>query len=166
MPKNGKTHFALTAPGPICYMNLDSGLEGVVHKFAAEKEIYVSNYETPINLKDVYPDIDKTVAVWGKFKQDFVSALQSDARTVVIDTATEGYELIRLARLGKLTQVKPFHYALPNYEYKALLDEALKNPKINVIFLHKQKRKYVNDIWNGEYERAGFGGIEYIVQAF
>jgi len=166
LAKNGKSHFALTAPGPMCYMNLDSGLEGVIHKFAAKKEIYVSNYDTPISLKDAYPDLDKTVQVWGKFKQDFVSALHSGLRTLIVDTTSEAYELVRLARLGKLTQVKPFHYALPNYEFKALLDEALKNPTVNVIFLHKQKRKYVKDVWNGGFERAGFGGIEYIVQAF
>jgi hypothetical protein len=31
--KGGKTHFALTAPGPIGILNIDNGLEGVVEKF-------------------------------------------------------------------------------------------------------------------------------------
>ena len=30
--KRGKTHFALTAPRPLGFINLDDGLEGVINK--------------------------------------------------------------------------------------------------------------------------------------
>ena len=166
LPKAGKTHLALTAPGPIAYLNLDNGLESVINKFAGDKKIYVSNYDTPINPRDVYPDIDKTIAVWHQLKQDFITALSSGVKTVIVDTCTEMYELVRLARLGKLSQVQPFQYGLPNYEFKALLDESLKAVNVNTIFLHKMKDKYLKDKRTGEYERAGYSGIEYIVQVF
>jgi len=165
-PKQGKSHFALTAPDPICYLNLDSGLEGVVHKFSGDKQVFVSKYESPVNLKDTYPDKDQAEKVWHQFKGDYARAVYSEARTVVVDTATEAHELVRLARFGKLSQVQSWNYGPVNYEFKSLLDEALKNPKVNVIFLHKQKDQYVKDKRTGLYERAGFSGIEYIVQDF
>src|SRR5882672_1031716 len=46
LPKEGKTNFSLTAPGPIASHNLDFGLEGVVEKFP-NKEIYEFRYEIP-----------------------------------------------------------------------------------------------------------------------
>jgi len=45
--KEGKSHLAMTAPGPIGIINMDLGLEGVVHKFARDKKIYVSSYQLP-----------------------------------------------------------------------------------------------------------------------
>src|SRR5712664_1628954 len=41
----GKTSFWLGAPGPIVVQTLDQGLEGVVERFTANKEIYVANYD-------------------------------------------------------------------------------------------------------------------------
>ena len=35
LEKEGKTHFALTAPGPIGAIDMDRGMEGVVEKFLA-----------------------------------------------------------------------------------------------------------------------------------
>ena len=33
LEKRGKTHFAMTAPPPIAYFDMDIGAEGVVNKF-------------------------------------------------------------------------------------------------------------------------------------
>ena len=41
-PKVGKSHFALTAPGPIIYFSLEPGLEGVVEKFMETKEVFIA----------------------------------------------------------------------------------------------------------------------------
>jgi hypothetical protein len=35
----------------------------------------------------------------------------------------------------------------------------------NLILLHKQKKEYVNDKPTGNFERAGFGDIGFVVQA-
>ena len=42
--KEGKTHFLLTAPGPIALQSTDIGHDGVVQKFMSKKEIYESSY--------------------------------------------------------------------------------------------------------------------------
>ena len=42
--KQGKSHFALTAPQPIALFDVDTGLEGVVEKFEHTKGIYQNTY--------------------------------------------------------------------------------------------------------------------------
>ena len=49
LEKCGKTHFALTAPGPIAYFNFDIGVEGVIGKFCKDKSIWVTDYSTDLD---------------------------------------------------------------------------------------------------------------------
>ena len=42
--KNGKTHFSLTAPGPIAFINFDIGHEGVIEKVIPEKKVFIQHY--------------------------------------------------------------------------------------------------------------------------
>lgn len=159
LEKQGKTSFALSAPGPIMYFNLDYGIEGVIHKYAAQKDIYVKEYRFKRNdTPDTYNSL------WAGLTNDFYAALKSNARTIVIDTATEAWELLRLARFGKLTQVMPHHYGPVNAEYMTLIREGYSYDK-NIILLHKLKKQYVNDSFNGRYERAGFSNTGFLVQA-
>ena len=109
--KQGKSHFALTAPSPIAYFDLDIGTEGVIDKFVANgKEIYHNDYNYHL-LKDIRKqgpvDVAPYIEMWEKFKSDYVSILESPVRTLVIDTATELWELLRMSRFGKLDQVMP-----------------------------------------------------------
>jgi len=159
MEKNGKTSFALSAPGPIIYFNFDFGLEGVINKYAGSKDIYVKEYRFSRVMTP-----DKYVTLMAGFTTDFHSALRSKARTIVIDTATELWELLRLARFGKLTQVQKWHYGPVNAEYITLMREGYSYDK-NVVLLHKMKRTYVNDAFTGAYERKGFNDTGYLAQA-
>lgn len=157
--KQGKSHWALTAPGDIAIFNADLGLEGVVHKFTKEKNIYVYNY-TPGGT-----DIVEMKAMWVDLKKAWIDAFQNPKiRTVITDTATDLWELIRLARLGALTKVMPYHYGPVNAEFREFLKAAYSATTTNLILLHKQKKKYVDDKWKGEYERAGFSDMGFIVQ--
>jgi len=137
--KTGKTSFGLSAPGPIALINLDMGDEGVVHKFIEKKAIYKNDYRTKHKmLKDDY------VVLWEKLKDDYYTALDSPTlRTIIFDTATDGWELCRLARHGRLTNVIPRDYDQINFEFKSLVKEALNTNK-NVIFVHHLKDEYVN----------------------
>lgn len=158
LEKQGKTSFALSAPGPIIYFNFDYGQEGVIHKYSSTKDIYEKGYRfSRIGNQDY-------TALWSSFTADLANALKSKARTIVIDTATDAWELLRLARFGKLSQVQSYHYGPVNAEYKLLVQDTLSFDK-NVIFLHKLKKRYVDDKFTGEYERAGFSGTGYLVQA-
>ncbi len=158
LEKQGKTHFGLTAPGPIAVFDTDVGDEGVVHKFAG-KEIYTIDIGVPAEEESEEAD-----EIWGKFRKGYYAALEDESvRTLVMDTATELWELLRLARFGKLTQVMPYQYGPVNAEYRRLLRDSYKYDK-NVILLHKMKAKYVNDKRTAEYERAGFNDTGFLVQ--
>ena len=115
--KVGKTHFALTAPDPIFFINIDIGAEGVLDKFQAEgKKIYLYDVRVPRTApKDYY------VPMWESLKKVFEKACQVGAGSIVVDTASEVWELARLAKFGKLTQVMPQHYVEVNNEFREIL---------------------------------------------
>ena len=159
MEKAGKSSFALSAPGPIIYFNLDYGLEGVLGRYTDLKDIYVKEYRFKRNDSP-----DRYITLWTNFVTDYYAAMKSKARTIIIDTATEAWELLRLARFGKLTKVLPFHYGPVNTEYMSLIREGYSYDK-NILLLHKLKKQYVNDNFSGKYERAGFGNTGFLVQA-
>lgn len=158
--KNGKTHFALTAPGPICIIDMDIGLEGVVDKFIGEKEIH----HVAFNKREA-TNPAQWAKMWDNVIRAYTEALTDKAiKTIIVDTATEVWELVRLARFGKLTQVMPHHYGPVNEEFRNVIRDAYNYDK-NVILLHKMKPKYVNDKRTNDIERAGFGDTGYLVQA-
>lgn len=161
--KQGKTHFTMTAPAPMVIFNADTGLEGVVHKFLAQgKRILVYNIPKPdLGSKTVEKDANR---VWQSLSDAYDEALRNSAiRTIVFDTATEVWEILRLAYFGKITQVMPHHYVGCNAEFRKFLDRIYDTDK-NLLLVQKMKAEYVNDKRTGEYEMAGFNDTPYRVQ--
>lgn len=169
--KSGKSDFALRdTPAPIAVINTDIGLDGVIQKFQDEKEIYKSDYIMDFPTSgDPNKIAEKANTVWTAAKRDYFGALENkQIRTLVVDTATELWELLRLARFGKLTQVMPHHYGTVNAEFRNLLDRAYDYDK-NVLLLHKLKKEYKEGKDGkgnptGRWERAGFGDTGHRVQ--
>ena len=167
LDKNGKTHFGLTAPAPIGVLDMDRGLEGVVEKFVAEKTIYFKSFRNMPNKTQ--KDYD---ARYEAFEDGFFTLLADSAvRTVLVDTDTESWEMIRLSYLGKLTQVKPIHYAQVNGAYRKLIDAAYDSDK-NLILISRYKKQYVQKSktsddrsWNGKFEPSGMNELPFLVQA-
>lgn len=157
--KTGKSHFALSGPSPIVYLNVDIGTEGVVEKFQdAGKQVLIYDVRVPRESKqDVY------VPLWGDLKTRIVKAYSLGQGTVVWDTATEAYELARLSRFGKLTQVMPHNYTEVNNEWRELLRTAY-DSTMNTVFIHKMKPVWVNNTRTKDYEVAGFGEMDYLSQ--
>ena len=167
--KEGKTHFALTAPGPIAVLNIDRGLEGVVEKFARSKEIHVSRDFRAMPSKTM-EDNEKR---WDAIMESYDAALEDmNIRSILYDTDTEAWEIARLAYLGKLVGVRELHYPEVNSIFRNVIDKALLHDK-NVIFTCRLRKTYVKSVdskgkpcmaWNGEYEESGFGEFGSIVQ--
>lgn len=156
--KQGKTHFALTAPGPIAFFDLDVGTEGVVHLFTEDKDIITCDCSIPNSQSEAGQ-------VWDRFTRAYDAALASPkVRTLVIDTATELWELLRLHSFGKLSQVMPHQYGPVNAKYQALIRSAYAHPDKSLILLHKMKPKYVNDKRTADYEASGFSNTPFLVQ--
>ena len=162
--KTGKTRWALTAPDPIVFFNIDIGTEGVIEKFQTgkgvpKKQILIYNVSVPKEAtQNVYEN------TWNDFKAKAKTSYGLKGGTVIFDTGTEAYELNRLARFGKLTQVMPHHYAEVNNEWRDLIRTAY-DSDMNTVLVHKLKPRYVNNTRTSEYDVAGFGETAYLVQA-
>jgi hypothetical protein len=162
--KSGKSHFALTAPGPIAYHDFDRGLGGVADKFP-DKEIYHFNYVYSATNKlpgsDQAPLAEKAAKVWSEFVRNVLASAESH-RSVVIDPGHRVWDLIRLARLGKLTQVPPLQYVAVNAEFTELIQKLHGSPA-NILWLHRMKPVYVNNEKTNAFERSGYSDIGYDV---
>lgn len=175
LEKEGKTNFSLTAPGPLAYQSIDIGDEGVVEKFQTEKKIYKADYAMPPLQKGVSPEQQMALMlpVWERFLEDFRLAVTKvktgQVRTIIWDTASEVWEMMRVARLGKLTQVMPHNYVALNAEFRGLIRE-IYDSSANMVLLHKLKAEWKDNPATGKgnktggYERAGFADTGFLVQ--
>ena len=156
--KSGKTHWALGAPEPVAYFNFDTGLEGVIDKFL-DRDIQLFPFPPIATLGTV----DEAAAQLEKFLAAYVRVL-GVCKTIVIDTASEAWELYRLARLGKLSGVKAHHYGQVNMEFRRMIRQAYDTPGQNLILVHKVKPVYSGDQRTSQTEKAGFGDVGYDIQ--
>lgn len=168
--KAGKTHWALTAPGPVAAISFDTGTKNLVKKFIREygKTILLKVFDAP---SEVEGDKKTAAKLWDEFAKTCRLFLKEPSiRTLVVDTATEAWQLLRLARFGKLTQVMPQHYVEANADFRELVKSLYEREDLNVVWIHKVKKEYKGqksggdgkDSWTGKYERDGFGDMDYI----
>ena len=160
--KSGKTHWAIaTAPEPVYHIITDPNGYYIAQKIKRElgREIYVHKLDYSRSLGK--PDAAK---LWNQFEAAYDEALKQPKGTLVVDTATEAYELKRLEHFGKLTQVMPHNYMEVNTYFKDKLRQAYES-QLTVVFIHKMKKEYKGDgNWTGDYERAGWGDMPFEVQ--
>jgi hypothetical protein len=155
-------------PGPIFILDLNLGLEGVIEKYATAKDLYVQTIQIPLS-KDLPGQpwtILSTAAAeqWRKAILSLQEALKEETiRSIFLDTGSELWDLLRIARLGKLAQVLPVQYTQVNAEFRQLLQILLTSKK-NVLMSHKMKPEYVNDQKTNRFERSGFGDVGFDVQ--
>jgi len=172
LQKRGKTRFALTAPRPHAYINLDRGFES-----SADFDV------EGVQIADISGAMQKVVAGKGKlgeaaldpFKKHaeealelivtrFRAAINAGMRSVTIDTATRWWEITRIARFGKIQQVSKEHYGPVKAEFEKWLYESMSCTS-NIILLHRQRSEYVGDVKTNRFERAGYSDVQYIAQA-
>jgi hypothetical protein len=190
LDKHGKTRFAFSAPKPLIYLDFDIGKEGVIEKFIKENPFILSSppflfrpSEVGFGEEDSEKHSAKIVeAAWPvlqRFRDTYLRALREPclkvagqkvmARTVVVDTGTEAWQLLRLAEFGKISQVKPHHYVQVNGLMRDIVRAGF-DSNVNVIWLHKLKAEWKDNAEGkgrktGTIERDGFDGMSYLVQA-
>ena len=167
----GKTDLALTAPGPIAFFKMDLNSEFTIARFAKNKKIYKTEYAIP-RVDDPKAQ-DLAESAWRVFNNDYSKAIQSPLiRTVVWDTATELWELVRLASFGRLTNIMPHHYVAVNNAFRALIKAAF-DSDTNLVMVHRLKDEWMNYTAadgkekgkrTGKKERAGFGDVGFACQ--
>lgn len=143
---SGRSTFALTAPGPIAYIHASEKLEGITQVAVARG--------TDVRLVDfggVFAGSEDQIAAlaqekWQLLKDAWYDALFGGwARTVVLDTHTEAWELIRLAYFGAL---KPTggrvdsNYGPVNADWRSLFKAARQQDKVNAIVIGQTKDEY------------------------
>lgn len=185
----GKTHFALTAPDPICHIAFDvGGLEGMREKFVSgevtgkPKRIHQILIHKPrpapkgkaSQTSDLNKDSVKKIAgeQWERLDGAYAAALESGVRTLIIDHETDMWELARLMRFGTDSNVQHLYTELNSF-YAEFLNRAFAYPDVNIVLLQKLRKQYQGmknskgeseDRWNGKWEPAGFGNIRFIAQ--
>ena len=152
--KTGKTHLAMTAPGPIAYLDLDIGSDRVLTKFlqgevlnvaagkAFQPVVYAEKYSQKWETKDEF-ETEMT-----RLEHDFLDALMDDSiRTVVIDTWNEVRSMAISAEFGpKAKGILPVQYVPVNTRNLKMLDQALGVPRKVVILISHLKPEYVPGI--------------------
>ena len=163
--KRGKTHWAFTMPSPIAVIASDTGTREVAAKWKrhGKKILY---YEFEVQRKS--PDAAAHAKLWDDVEAAIRTVIRDTSiRGLLVDTGTEIWEQLRLARFGKLTQVMPHHYGPVNAEFRELLKAVQRRPGLNSVWIHKVKKEYKTnregkDSWSGKYERAGFTDFPFV----
>lgn len=168
LDKNGKSTWALTAPPPIAYLDLNNRAEHVLDRFVG-RGIYHYKFDTlRASGQDDYRKL------WEKYQLDFDDAIASDARSLVIDTDNDLWELRRLAQWGRESSV-PDQYGALNKDFRNMYDTLLSTDK-NLVVVSEKRKKYITKQvktktgfreageWDGAYEFGGWSGTGFKVQ--
>lgn len=143
----GRTSLALTAPGPIAYIYFHEKIDGIVQKFANEKDIRM--FKAGGVFRGDSDEIEK--AAWASM-QEFEAAYYdsfSFARTTIVDTHNEAWLLERLAEFGapkpSKGQVKN-NYGPVNNRWMSMLNMARSKAEskdmTNVIFIGQAEEEW------------------------
>lgn len=165
----GRSSLALTAPGPMAYINSDEKIQGVIQRYAKQKSIKVATYGfTATGNKQA--DIDAANPVWNRVL-GWMRDAKTWARTTVFDTATEGWEMCRLGNFGELNPKGRVdsNYGPVNAEFRGTFKQ-YRGSDCNLISIHQVKDVYIDKLVNGQKssirtgatQRAGFKEFGYI----
>lgn len=159
MEGSGKTHFALSAPRPLVYLDFDYGVEGVAGGGDVERHTY--DLMAAIGEDDavVKRHARETMA---RFIADWRAALERKIRTLVIDTFSAAWSGQRLARSED-------RYIEYEEEFRSLIRAAYTSPHTNVVLIHHLRPDWKRDSTGksykaGTWSRDGMDGIANMVQ--
>lgn len=179
----GKSEFGLSGPGPGIFLALDR-----------QHRAMVDNPEPPVTRRDDFLIIPVDLAMAGSsatqaqaaeafnvfYSSYYMKALNNpDARTVVVDGDSDGFECQMLGEFGKVTQVPQMMRTALNASRRVYVARAVQSNKV-VIMTNKVKKQYENVFdgmgkpvmdpqkpseqkreWMGGYERQGWNDHEY-----
>ena len=183
---SGKSHFGIEfSPRPLLIQPLDPTLKFILEKFDLSS-VYMASYprlskELLLAVSGIKKSEDQNkkafelmqseaTAVWELFSSDFYSNLEK-MRSILWDTGSEVWELVRLARHGRLAQIEPYNYTALNTEFREMI-RAAQDAGVNLIILQKMKEKWGEQVSatgkvsrgpTGEWEPSGFSHIAYEV---
>jgi hypothetical protein len=132
LPGGGKSHFWMTAPGPIAWFLFDpNGLEGLrANPLFESKEVHVFDYCGELNIGKL-PDEERmaaALAAMANFQKDWDIAIAAGARTLVIDKETMLWEMLRYAH-DEVSSPTPKNFHELNLMYRGWIQDATVNKR-------------------------------------
>ena len=125
-PGGGKSHFWMTAPGPIAWFLFDpGGLKGLRNNpLFAKKEIHVSDYCGDLNIGKLDKDerMVRSIAAMERFQSDWDIAVRN-ARTLVVDKESMLWEMVRYAH-DEVASPQPKNFHELNLLYRGWIQDA------------------------------------------
>lgn len=164
---SGKNRLAFSFPDPIAFLSFDPNYATTLKEARQHrKRIYRAAYTLPV----IKPDGRNAEAIastagdlWDKVAVDFMGAVRdSKVQTIIVDTATELFELIKLAIYGKTVQVVQRDLGHAYATYRQFIREVESSDK-NLVLIHKMKDEYRADKATGNRIRAGYKDTAYSV---
>jgi hypothetical protein len=126
---SGKSHFWLTAPGPIAYFLFDpGGLKGLRNNpLFSEKEVRVQDYCSRANIAKLPRDerVQRSLEILQAFQEDWNRAVKL-AKTLVIDKESLLWEIIRYAH-NEVDSPTPKDFHELNLMYRGWVQDAENN---------------------------------------
>lgn len=178
--KSGKTHHTLTYPDPIEFFNFDLRLDAPLSKFPNKKVIrhdYPLLGGTPTDAKsslqkdvlDRAAELEaKANPLYIRFLEEYFAALKDlKVKTIVIDTATQLWEIVRSAFMERngLEALMPQHYGKVNPTMRSIYNAVRRPNRVEEKYLvvtHYSRDSYVGDKKTGEREADQFRHTPYL----
>lgn len=160
---HGKTTFALDAPGPVAYADIDYRALHAI-KRAREERGKVVFYKSVTSVRKTSSLTDDQVkAVGRKSFDEFVKSVEwackerekGNVLTLVEDTGSELYQLGLFACMGRTDKIMKRDYGVPRHEFRSLT-KLIRQSGLNLVMLCHQKEEYKNDAPTGRMTWAGF----------
>lgn len=163
MEKTGKSHFSLSGPQPVIYLNLDKENNPAITTYAHARGIEIYEQAFYVTRDGANPASLQAanLPVWNSFKAAITEAWSVGKGTVVVDTTTQLYALLRMAFHGKLAQIPSFTYGIMYAELEDLLNIKAYNSGMCGVFIDKMGPVFEG---KGAIERKGYNNMPFLTQ--
>lgn len=155
----GRTRLALTAPGPIALAHTAEKIDGPAQEAKRRGTIIrAHNFGTAATGTNQQIS-DQIKPIWDRMVHNWNSAVDTWARTAILDTDTEAWELCRLAYFGELNPRGRIDnlYGPVNQRWRSILKRNKLAWRCNVIVISQTKDEWKDVVKNGAKvsERTG-----------
>lgn len=155
----GRTSLALSAPGPIAFIHTAEKIDGIIQPFAKKKKIKTHHFGG--TFRGSKEEIAKqAMEVWKRMTEHWYDAF-GWARTIILDTHTEAWELVRVAHFGDLKASGgrvDANYGPINAAWRSMFKHYREQTGVNVILIGQTKDEYKTNkkgLSSGISERTG-----------
>src|SRR5215471_1022312 len=182
--KTGKTHFCLTAPGPLYLINTDHGFSELLGRDEfRDLDIWAEDVTEDISA-GTPGSFEAAQAALARFHETYTGWIQQIERngrgTIIVDNASFLWELVQYvkleeakrARFAQQSKVKSFEelrdqrfdYGPVNHYYNVMM-RAIYNTPGNLILTHSARSKYnERGEETSQLQMQGFRGTAGVVQ--